>query len=123
MSEKSAGHCKVSERGCNNYQKSASNPSVAIKKKKLIINYYCYFGSTKQASDYTTKTKFIINHIKKTFHCRNNIAKTIRTLQLQDTKQRRPKLQKSEAEDKMIRETEQEKFKMEYKAELDVSLT
>jgi hypothetical protein len=45
------------------------------KKKKSIENYYFYVGSSKQASDFKTTSKFHINYVNKTFERGNVVAK------------------------------------------------
>ena len=67
-----------------------------MKKKTSIDNYYFYIGSSKLVSDYEITAEFVINHIKKTFNQGNNIAKSLRKLQVQDTTEWEPTLQISD---------------------------
>jgi hypothetical protein len=93
MTKRTAGHHSGGGKRGNNYWKFASNPSTAIKKKKLIDNYYFYVGSTKHTTNYEMTADSIINHTKKTFDRGNNIAKLLWKLQVQDMTKWEPTLQ------------------------------
>ena len=81
------------------------------KQKKGINNYQFYIGTNKQASEYEAAAEFLINYIKRTFDCRNNIAKTLRTLQKQETDNWKPILKKSNADEQEIIAAENKQFK------------
>jgi hypothetical protein len=53
--------------------------------KKTVEDYFFYVGSSKQASDYEITNEFVVNHIKKTFHCDNDVAEALRRLVKADT--------------------------------------
>ena len=62
-------------------------------KKKNIEDYVFYLGTSKQASDYETSAKYILNHIKMTFERGNDIAESLLTLTKMNTKGWEPKLE------------------------------
>jgi hypothetical protein len=77
----------VSGRGRNSTNSGGSKPS-----KKTLSNYVYYLGSAKQAADYETTTKYLINHIKKTFPFGNDIATALEDLENYNIEQRKPTL-------------------------------
>jgi len=50
--------------GCFNQSRSQEQKT---KSKKTLQDYTYYIGLAKQASDYNTVTKYLINHIRKTY--------------------------------------------------------
>ena len=72
---------KFSNKNQTNHTKRMQN-----RKKKNIEDYVFYLGTSKQASDYETSAKYILNHIKMTFERGNNIAESLRTLTKINTK-------------------------------------
>ena len=100
-------------------QKNIKNTRKTIKKKKGINNYQFYIGTNKQASKYETASEFVINYIKWTFDCRNDIAKTLRTMSIQETDKWMPILKMSTATEEAIRTRENQQYKLEYKGKLD----
>ena len=66
-------------------QRNTKNTRKAIKQKKTINDYQFFIGTNKQASEFENASEFMINYIKHTFDRGNDIAKTLRTLNLQET--------------------------------------
>ena len=62
------------------FNKFNNNSSNNNKTKKSIEDCVFYPGSNKQAGDFDTNYEFIVNHIKKTCTCGNDIAETLRKL-------------------------------------------
>lgn len=75
--------------------------------KKGLSDYSYYLGSSKQASDYESTTEFIINHIKKTFDCGQDIATALRELKPVDDMLWKPSLEVSVEQDQDRREEQQ----------------
>eukprot|EP00957_Ditylum_brightwellii_P090868 6919164-Ditylum_brightwellii.AAC.1 len=88
----------------------------------MIENYIFYVGSVKQASDFDVASKFIINHIKKTFERGNNIAESLCPLTKIETSQWNPRLKSKAQEDVATRDQENKEFKLIYKVELNEAL-
>ena len=55
-----------------------NRPQQKTKSKKTLQDYTYYIGSAKQASDYSMVTKYLINHIHKTYTNGDNIANTLK---------------------------------------------
>ena len=85
------------------------------KPKKEIKDYQFYIETNKQATEYEIAAKFIINYIKRTFKMGNDIAKTLRTLTIQNTNEWMPKLKGSKAEDEETKLLENAQNQIEYK--------
>jgi hypothetical protein len=83
------------------------------------LDYIYYLGSAKQAADYETTTEFLINHIRKTFPSGNDIATALEELQRYSIAQHKPTFQFSTEADPVMRDAEDEQFKIEFKAEFD----
>ena len=76
-------------------------------------------GSAKQAADYESTTKFLINHIKKTFSFGNDIGTVLETLQELDLNQYKPSLSISLSVDEGVKMAEDKQFEIEFKAEFE----
>ena len=92
--------------------------------KKMLHDYTYYVGSSKQASDYHTITKYIMNHIRKTFPNRDDIANALERGKATDTNQWRPTLKMSAKDPKKDAEKadharETKENKIIYKAQVD----
>jgi len=74
-------------------------------------------GSTTQASDYENTTKFIINHIKKTFEQGNDFAEEMRKMTDVDQSKWEPTLHMSTDSDPIIATRENKQYEMKYKAD------
>ena len=70
--------------------------------QKGINDFQFYIATNKQASEYETVAKSIINYIKRISYRDNNIAKTLQTLTIQDSKKRMPILKMSNVTDQSI---------------------
>ena len=66
-----------------------------------MIDYQFNIRTNKQASEYENASEFMINYIKRTFDCRNDIAETLRTLKTQNTDNWMPTLKMSIAKDQV----------------------
>jgi hypothetical protein len=102
--------------------KSSGMPKKEIKKSVNDYNYY--LGSAKQASDYETTTKFLINYIIKTFEYRNDIGQALRELEYPDPDSWKPTMQQSthlgnDPDDEAQRAFENKQFEIEFKSEFD----
>jgi hypothetical protein len=80
--------------------------------------------SAKQASDYETTTKFLINYIVKTFEYRNDIGQALRELEYPDPDSWKPTMRQSthvgnDPDDKAQRAFENKQFKIKFKSEFD----
>jgi hypothetical protein len=90
---------KPSHGSHRNMQRGARKPSTkssGVPKKEIkksVNEYNSYLGSAKQASDYETTTKFLINYIVKTFIYRNDISQAPRELEYPDPDSWRPTMQ------------------------------
>jgi hypothetical protein len=85
--------------------------------KKSVNDYNYYLGSAKQASDYETTTKFLINYIKKTFdYGSDSIGQALKELKEVDTNPWKPTLNQSSDTDSAIQAIENKQFEMEFKA-------
>ena len=114
--------------------KSSTKSSSMPKKetKKSVNDYNYYLGSAKQASNYETTTKFLINYIVKTFEYGNNISQALRELEYPDPDSWRPTpdpdsgdyyAQRShlgnDPNDEAQRAFENKQFKIKFKSEFD----
>ena len=90
--------------------------------KKTLQDYMYYIGSPKQASNYTTVTKFLINYIRKTYNNGNDITNALEDGKTVNTELWRPSLSvsmKDLTSQKAQFEAKTEEFKILYKAKLD----
>ena len=102
--------------------KNAKNPRKTNKPWKEINDHQFYIGTNKQALEYETAAEFIINYIKRTFDRGNNIAETLRTLTIQETKDWMPIQKMSNAIDQAIATRENKQYELEYNAMLDKAI-
>jgi hypothetical protein len=61
-------------RGRVNARTKGSNSGNKNPGRKSIQDYVYYIGSAKQASDFVVITKYLINHIRKTYRCGDDIG-------------------------------------------------
>ena len=90
--------------------------------KKTLQDYTYYIGSAKQASDYNTVTKYIINHIQKQYNNGDDIAKALEEGKTADMDAWKPKMDTSTKDpinEKAEYEAETEQNKIMYKAKVD----
>ena len=99
----------------NNFKKNKGNLSQNSKSKKFLSDYTFYIGSVKQVLDYDTIMQFIINHMKKTYLHRNNIAEDIRSSMTPNFNKQKLQLVASMKPIKAKRKAEDQKFKLEFK--------
>jgi hypothetical protein len=90
-------------------------------KKTLSDNIY-YLGSAKQAADYERTTDFLINNIRKIFILGNDVGTPLENPQEFDLNPFKQTLQASTSANDVIKATEDEQYKMEFKAEYDAFL-
>jgi hypothetical protein len=92
---------KPSRGSHGNMQRGARKPSAKLsgmpKKeiKKSVNDYNYYLGSAKQASDYETTTKFLINYIVKTFDYGNDIGQALRDFEYPNPGSWKPTMRQS----------------------------
>jgi hypothetical protein len=101
----SCGSCRNMQRGAC---KSSTKSSGMLKKEimKSVNDYNYYLGSAKQASDYETTTKFLINYIKKTFNYGSDIGQALKELKEVDTNPWKPTLNQSSDTDAIVQAIE-----------------
>ena len=90
--------------------------------KKTLQDYTFYIGSAKQASDYNTVSRFLINHIHKTYTNGDDIANALEDGKSADVDSWKPSLSvstKDPVTKKAEYEAENEENKIIYKAEVD----
>ena len=87
--------------------------------KLSLQDHVYYIGSSKQANDFVSVTKFLINHIRKTYTYGEDIGQALQSREPLDFSPLAPKLQVSKAEDEDTREIENEEFRVLHKAEVD----
>ena len=97
----------------------SSNRGIKSEIKKNLSDYNYYVGSAKQALDYESTTKFLINHIKKTFEFGNDIRSALKDLKPVDTDQWKPSMQVSISPEDKINEAETRQLEIEFKADYD----
>ena len=102
----------TSSRG--NYRKAGKS-----KAKVKLEDHFFYIGSNKQASDYEKTNNFVINHIKRTFEYREDLAKALEEKEYANTDAWEPTLKASTNSDSSVKERENRQFEMKYKSELD----
>ena len=90
-----------------------------VNRTKTITDYNYYVGSAQQASDYEITTEFIINHIKKTYDQGNDIGMALKDLIPMDENKNKPDLKTSTLGDTIMRSTQTEQYKMEFRAAYD----
>jgi uncharacterized phage-associated protein len=73
----------------------------------------------RQALDYETITKFLINYIEKTFDYGSDSGQALKELKEADTDPWKPTLNQSSAADAVIQAIKNKQFKIELKADYD----
>ena len=90
--------------------------------RKTLQDYTYYIGSAKQASDYNTVTKYLINYVRKTYTNGDDIANALDDGTPVDINDWKPTLSisaKDQVKEKQEYEAETEEYKILYKAEVD----
>jgi hypothetical protein len=87
--------------------------------KKNLSDYIYYIGTSKQVNDYNATTKYLINHIKKSYKYGEDIGNALEERSSLQFKIPMPRLMTSVNEDDQERSLENEQFKILYKAEID----
>jgi hypothetical protein len=85
-------------------------------------DYFFYVGSSKQASDYETTAKFLINYIQRTFNDGCNVAVSLQKLQEIDMDEWAPPLKVSNAADETTRATKNCQYDVLYNAKVDAMI-
>jgi len=88
--------------------------------RKTVQDHVFYLGTAKAASDYEVAREFLINHICKSYATGNDIAVALETEVEFDLAVVRPILQTSVLLDADQKKKEEEEFKMEYKANMEL---
>ena len=99
---------------------SSTTLSKTSSTKKSLSDYNFYLGSAKQASDYETTREYLINTIRKNYTNGNDIAMALEDLTQYNVGQYKPTLQFSTTADEDQKKAENEAYKMEFKAKLDL---
>ena len=71
-------------RGGRGWAYKKDNKKTYDKKKKTLEDYYFYVGSDKQASNFESTYKFMVNYIKRTYTRGNDVAESLRKLEAPD---------------------------------------
>lgn len=79
--------------------------------KKIVEDYVYYLESAKQAWEYETITKFLINYVQQNYTFSDDIAETLSI--------HKPELKHSLNPDENRKEVLNEQYKMEFKANYD----
>ena len=85
----------------------------------MIQVYTFYIGSNKQASDFHTVSKFVINHIHKMFTNGNDIADALEQNKVADVNSWSPMLKVSTSQDSAVKDHENEEFKLIFLVEME----
>ena len=85
----------------------------------MIQDYMFYIGLNKQASDFHTVSKFVINHICKTFMNGDDIANALEQNKVADVDSWRPMLKVSTSQDSAVKDQENEEFKLIFSVEVE----
>ncbi|KAG7371066.1 reverse transcriptase RNA-dependent DNA polymerase [Nitzschia inconspicua] len=88
-------------------------------RKKSIEDYVFYLGSAKQASDYETTARYVINHITKEFDQGQDIGEALEELKEVDQSKWEPKLKYSKATDPDKKAAENKQYEMLYQSQLN----
>ncbi len=102
--QRSGGRGRSGRGGRSNYKPS-----------KQLNDYQYYLGSAKQASDYTTTTKFVFNHIKKTLQYGDDIVNAIHNEEEFDFNPHEPQLSPTTATTDPEKERQTRQHDMKYK--------
>ena len=105
-------------RGRGNSSGGGSKGKPSVPTKKTLADHVYTVGSAKQASEYQTNTKFILNHIAITFKEGHDIATALKERTEMNFSTLMPQMKQSESTDKTVKAIEQEQFKILYQAEI-----
>ena len=95
-------------RGKSSY--NSSNKRDVESKKKTLQDYIYHSGTTKQASEYTKITNYLINHIRRNFKRPGNIANALEKLEEYDPTTTKPMLQLSGRQNPDLAERERTQY-------------
>ena len=98
--------------------KAGRTKSTTSTSPKGLSDYFYYIGSAKQASDYVVVTKYLINHIRKTYTFGDDIAEALEKRAPMDFNKLMPTLQVSDSSDEATKARENKQFEMLYEAEI-----
>ena len=97
----------------------ARRPTTRTESKKTIQDYTFYIGSNKQASDFNTTSKFMINHIRKTYTNGDDIADALESETAQDPNSWMPTQRFSSIRDATAKDRENKQYEKVFEAELE----
>lgn len=100
--------------------RAGRTPVGNVNKKKSVGDYLYYLGSAKQASDYDNTTRYLINHIQKTFTYGIDIGKALEELKPCELSQYEPTITSSTAKDEATRTLENRRLELKYTADYDL---
>ena len=86
--------------------------------KNDLSDYVYHIGTAKQASDFVVVTKYLINYIKKTYSCGEDISDALELRIEVDFESKRPSMRRSTVKDKEEKKMENAEFSILYEAEV-----
>ena len=113
------GRTSYGRGGRGNSSGRSNNNQAKVDANKKSLNDYIYrIGSSKQASDFVTITKYLINHIKKTFEFGDDTAEALETRAEFDIDKFMPTMNESSDPDNAIKKRQDMQFRILYEAEI-----
>ena len=116
------GHFGRGQRGKSSSKFGSNNSSKPVKTK--LEDHVFHLGTARQASDYDSNVKFIINHIQQEFDRSADIVTALEDLEHPDYEKWKPDMDdfKSTKRSKEEREAEDEMLKVQYGKSFDIYL-
>ena len=100
-------------------KKKSSKPQEAVSVKKTLEDYRYDIGSSKNASEYVSTTKFIVHHIATTFDEADDMATALTQGEEFDLDAVKPQLQVSTAADAEVKKREDRQNELLYEKQAD----
>ena len=123
MSGRGRGRGRGAGRGRGKpYNKSKSTTSEAGKKKSL-SDYVYQTGTAKQASEFHIITKYLINHIRKTYKNGDDIGTALKERKEFNFTSMTPTLKTSNSTDSAVKDRENRQFEIIYEAQVNSYIT
>ena len=105
-------------RGRGHSSGSGSAKKAPAPTKKTLADHIYTIGSAKQASEFQTNTKFILNHLAISTRDGNDIATALRNKEEMDFDTLMPTLKVSQSTDDAVKASEEAQFKILFEAEV-----
>lgn len=102
----------------DNSKGGGKNNSAKPEAKKGLSDYTYQIGSAKQASDYVVITRYLINHIRKTYTYGDDIGNALDKKTPMDFENERPSMDTSDSTNAATKATENKEYEMLYRAEI-----